>query len=597
MAANTEESNERIASAMLGESLDGSGSCGSASRKRLGRLEAMIIPWRYLGLAFFWAASMLTFRSSILLVGDADTVGYNTFVVVVSFVANMTFLFAMAALVERSPRYLAKIPSALFCVAIIGGFVFIRCAGELPCAEAVPVMLCAGAVLCGVGYGYFWGSWADALGRIHPSVTAVSMPVVFLLTAALFVGITLVVSYTPIPAIALMIPLPLLSWACLERSRKDPAAIAPKEASSQRYIEAVVSLVPLLIATIVLSLLFGFLWETTVLSMRTATEAHGLPLVANLIAAIVLLGGVIVARRKVDLTLTYRILIPIAIVLFVVIPFFWSDQPVLMNAVMSALYGVFDVIIWYLVVSTSYDLGVSGFVVGGIVRGVSILSRLIGIGIGFLVMLEPLAASGAMMGVCIGAVYVLGMLLWFLRRSTARKAQDDQVRSAAQLTVQPTVRAAVRAAEATGETEQVAEAAAKVMRVAEATDEAQQAAEAPMKAKQVAEATEEAAPVVVVEVAAAEKGAGADRAASEVLAPEGKQALAEEDRYGLMAREYGLTRREAEVLSYLARGRSAKVIAEALFVSESTIRTHTRRILEKTCLHSKQELIDLVERY
>ena len=51
------------------------------------------------------------------------------------------------------------------------------------------------------------------------------------------------------------------------------------------------------------------------------------------------------------------------------------------------------------------------------------------------------------------------------------------------------------------------------------------------------------------------------------------------------------------MLPYLARGRSAKVIAEALCVSESTIRTHTRRILEKTCLHSKQELIDLVEKY
>ena len=60
---------------------------------------------------------------------------------------------------------------------------------------------------------------------------------------------------------------------------------------------------------------------------------------------------------------------------------------------------------------------------------------------------------------------------------------------------------------------------------------------------------------------------------------------------------YGLTRREAEVLPYLARGRSAKVIAEALFVSESTVRTHTRRILEKTALHSKQDLIDLIENY
>ncbi|WP_156997109.1 helix-turn-helix domain-containing protein [Adlercreutzia caecimuris] len=67
--------------------------------------------------------------------------------------------------------------------------------------------------------------------------------------------------------------------------------------------------------------------------------------------------------------------------------------------------------------------------------------------------------------------------------------------------------------------------------------------------------------------------------------------------FALIAEDYGLTRREAEVLPYLARGRSAKVIAEALFVSESTIRTHTRRIFEKTCIHSKQELIDLVDKY
>ena len=65
----------------------------------------------------------------------------------------------------------------------------------------------------------------------------------------------------------------------------------------------------------------------------------------------------------------------------------------------------------------------------------------------------------------------------------------------------------------------------------------------------------------------------------------------------MIAEDYSLTRREAEVLPYLARGRSAKVIADALYVSENTIRTHTRRILEKTDLHSKQQLIDLIEQY
>ena len=58
----------------------------------------------YLGLAFFWACSMLTFRSSILLTGAADTPQYNTLIVVVSFLANMTVLLGVSALVERAPE-------------------------------------------------------------------------------------------------------------------------------------------------------------------------------------------------------------------------------------------------------------------------------------------------------------------------------------------------------------------------------------------------------------------------------------------------------------------------------------------------------------
>ena len=63
----------------------------------------------YLGLAFFWACSMLTFRSSILLTGAADTPQYNTLIVVVSFLANMTVLLGVSALVERAPENLAKL--------------------------------------------------------------------------------------------------------------------------------------------------------------------------------------------------------------------------------------------------------------------------------------------------------------------------------------------------------------------------------------------------------------------------------------------------------------------------------------------------------
>lgn len=62
-----------------------------------------------------------------------------------------------------------------------------------------------------------------------------------------------------------------------------------------------------------------------------------------------------------------------------------------------------------------------------------------------------------------------------------------------------------------------------------------------------------------------------------------------------MAGLYGLTRREEEILVYVARGRSARVISEELFISENTTWSHIKRIYAKTGKHSKQELLDLFE--
>lgn len=62
-----------------------------------------------------------------------------------------------------------------------------------------------------------------------------------------------------------------------------------------------------------------------------------------------------------------------------------------------------------------------------------------------------------------------------------------------------------------------------------------------------------------------------------------------------VAKEYGLTEREQEIMEYLARGRSAKYIAEKLVISENTAWTHIKRIYAKTGVHGRQELMSLVE--
>lgn len=63
-----------------------------------------------------------------------------------------------------------------------------------------------------------------------------------------------------------------------------------------------------------------------------------------------------------------------------------------------------------------------------------------------------------------------------------------------------------------------------------------------------------------------------------------------------LARRYRLTAREADLLPLLARGRSLPFIQEKPGVSNSTARTHTRNIYLKLDVHTRQELIDLVER-
>ena len=62
-----------------------------------------------------------------------------------------------------------------------------------------------------------------------------------------------------------------------------------------------------------------------------------------------------------------------------------------------------------------------------------------------------------------------------------------------------------------------------------------------------------------------------------------------------LAREGGLSPREHEVLRYLARGFNPVYIAEHLYISENTVRTHVRRIYSKLQVGSREELIVLVD--
>ena len=66
-------------------------------------------------------------------------------------------------------------------------------------------------------------------------------------------------------------------------------------------------------------------------------------------------------------------------------------------------------------------------------------------------------------------------------------------------------------------------------------------------------------------------------------------------RLAAVAEPAGLTSREQEILGLYAQGRSAVYIAEKLVLSNYTVKTHIRRAYAKLDVHSRQDLLDLLQ--
>ena len=80
-----------------------------------------------------------------------------------------------------------------------------------------------------------------------------------------------------------------------------------------------------------------------------------------------------------------------------------------------------------------------------------------------------------------------------------------------------------------------------------------------------------------------------------VSGPHGASRSTREER-GWPGRDLGLSEREAEVVALAALGRRNAQIAEALFVSVDTVKTHLARSFRKLGVHNRTELSALIHR-
>ena len=90
--------------------------------------------------------------------------------------------------------------------------------------------------------------------------------------------------------------------------------------------------------------------------------------------------------------------------------------------------------------------------------------------------------------------------------------------------------------------------------------------------------------------AVVEAGGDSDARVGDML----KQSL--EDRIDSVASRYGFSAREREVFELWVTGHDAQYIQDELVISRSTVKTHVRHIYEKCDVHSRSDLMRVLER-
>ena len=78
------------------------------------------------------------------------------------------------------------------------------------------------------------------------------------------------------------------------------------------------------------------------------------------------------------------------------------------------------------------------------------------------------------------------------------------------------------------------------------------------------------------------------------MAPTDESSGSLEERLSSLSLIDPLSARECEVTDLMRHGNTVAAIARRLYISENTVRGHTKSIYRKLGIHSKQELIDLL---
>lgn len=287
---------------------------------------------------------------------------------------------------------------------------------------------------------------------------------------------------------------------------------------------------------ITLTALFAFLSNfTLVISSHQTLDAQAAYTTATLVTfgvVLVMLLIALLSSKEFDIDLTYRFALPLAAGGLLLLGFLWNSGGGFANSMVAMGWLLSDLATWCVVSTISARLKMHPFILFGVSQAVFSLTVILGVTGGYLFADRVGHEAISLMTAALIGIYLLSMALVFLLKDRRAHTLIDE--------------------------------------------------ESPRKTSQKQDST----------------------APKESRATQSKESLPAQQVYVVhdrvqeqvqeLSKQTDLTARETDILGFLAQGRSTQYMAATLFLSENTVKSHVKNVYRKLGVHSKQEVISII---
>ena len=499
---------------------------------------------RHLGYGLYWMWTMLCFQSTVAFLPfgsalDVLLASHSEFFVF-SLVSTVLAHPVWALYLARRPQACTRAPWASASVTTVSvallGFV----------ADSAPWTLGILGATSGVASAMFDVRGLQTLGGLTPERSGRAVCASICIAVLGYLAFTFVGRLTPVLCLVLLALLPLASAAALEACCRAGEGLLDAT-QVQRARRDARQIAGSLVWSVLGSLAFFFVLGCVqgIASARADFNSLHAILLACEFVAVALMYVALRRRRRIEVSHLYALVMVLVSAGFLALPVVMQSQTQagLLAATVLVNVGtmIIDVVVMCAITHAAFEWRTSGAIVGGMARGVTVGVMALGHIAGNALADSLWSGSVDVIMFVILITYLL-ILCCSLYLSHVRgvKTSDELLYGTA----------AVSPAE-----------------------------EAPAEGK---------SPVAANDAQAREEAP--DAPGEQDAAPDPY-----DRRIEAVALAHHLSRRETDVFALIARGRSVPFIAEALVISENTVRSHARRIYDKLGVYSKQELLNMVE--